>query len=60
MGNLVGMIVVLPEVGEISNVFLSPILYLKGGLGFAMFIGFIFCIISSIASVILLWLDRKC
>lgn len=59
MGSLVGLILVLPELGEICNAFLTPMLNIKGGLYMPLGLGFITCIISLIASVFLFYFDRK-
>lgn len=59
MGPLVGLILVLPEVGEIGNAFITPLLNIHGGLYLALVVGLILCIVSAIAAVLLYLLDRK-
>jgi MFS family permease len=59
MGNFVGLILVLPELGEIANAFLTPIFNVKGGLVLALGVGLAICIISFIASIPLYFIDKK-
>lgn len=59
MGSLVGLILVLPELGEICNAFLSPMLNIKGGLYMPLAIGLVTCIVSMLASIFLCYFDRK-
>jgi len=59
MGSLVGLILVLPEIGEIGNAFITPLLNIHGGLYLALFVGLALCLVSLGASVLIFTLDRK-
>lgn len=59
MGSLVGFILVLPEIGEIGNAFITPILNIHGGLYLALVVGLILCVVSVIASILLYFFDKK-
>ena len=59
MGNLSGLVIVLPEIGEIMNVFMTPALNILGGLYLVNFVGLLICVVS-FCSTILLWrTDRR-
>lgn len=59
MGSLVGLILVLPEVGEIGNAFITPLLNIHGGLSLALMVGLIVCVVSLISSILLYYLEKK-
>ena len=53
MGNVAGLTFILPEIGEIANVFITPIVSEKYGISQALIIGLFTCIISFIACIFL-------
>lgn len=53
MGRFAGIVLILPECGEIANVLITPELYTRLGIRFAFFVGFLTCLASSIACVML-------
>lgn len=53
MGKLAGLTLILPEIGEIANVFLTLEIREKFGVETALFIGLLTCIVSFIACVFL-------
>lgn len=59
MGNLVGLVLVLPEVGEIANAFVSPKMSLKGGLYLPLVVGLLICVVSFLATILLNFFDKK-
>jgi hypothetical protein len=59
MGALSGLIIVLPEIGEILNVFFTPLLNIYGGLYLVNFIGMLVCFISFLSTIFLWKVDGK-
>lgn len=53
MGKFAGLTFILPEIGEIANVFITPIVSNKLGIGPALLIGLATCVISYIACLFL-------
>lgn len=51
MGKFAGLVFILPEFGEIANVFVTPWTYLKFGVSPSFFIGFITCLMSTLACI---------
>lgn len=59
MGNLSGLIIVLPEIGEILNVFFTPLLNIYGGLYLVNFCGMVVCFVSFLSTIFLWRIDKK-
>ena len=53
MGKFAGLTFILPEIGEIANVFITPIISKKLGIGPALLIGLATCVVSFFACLFL-------
>lgn len=56
---MVGLILVLPEVGEMLNAYLTPILSNRFGIRMPMGIGVGVCLLSFVCSIVLWRIDSK-
>lgn len=59
MGNFVGLVVLLSELGEILNVLLTPLMVSKSGLLLPLLVGVGTCVLSAAAAIVLYFTDRK-
>lgn len=53
MGRLAGFTLILPEIGEVANVFLTVYVRNKLGVFYALLVGFLTCVVSLVAAVLL-------
>lgn len=59
MGRYAGLVFILPEVGEIANVFVTPWTYEHWGVGESFLVGFVTCLLSTIACLMIYYHLRK-
>ncbi len=53
MGKYAGVVFILPEVGEILNVFVTPWTFKNWGISWSFFIGFLACLASTISCILI-------
>lgn len=59
MGKYAGVVFILPEVGEILNVFVTPWTFKKWGITWSFFIGFIACLASTVSCILIYYGLKK-
>lgn len=58
MGKMAGVVFILPEVGEILNVFVTPWSFEHLGVRWAFFIGLITCLMSTVACILIYYVIK--
>jgi hypothetical protein len=59
MGKYAGVVFILPEIGEIANVFVTPWSLQKYGVSKSFLIGFWTCFVSSISCFLIYYILKK-
>jgi hypothetical protein len=59
MGKFAGVVFILPEVGEILNVFVTPWTFKAWGVQWSFFVGFVACFISSVSCILIYYALKK-
>ena len=59
MGKYAGVVFILPEVGEILNVFVTPWTFKNWGVSWSFFIGFIACLASTVSCIMIYYGLKK-
>ena len=59
MGKYAGVVFILPEVGEILNVFVTPWTFKKWGISWSFFLGFLTCLVSTVSCILIYYGLKK-